>query len=400
MKIVICGDAHIGAIFQMGGPNKSGGNTRIDDYERTLNYIVDYAIKNEVSAFIQTGDAFDSRTPAPEHMNILSQALKRLSMANIISVVIMGNHDYRRNGDSFTSAISSLAAKDYSNVRIVLEPEILKLTTKEYGDANLVLIPYRDRRMYGGKTTFEDSELYKKEISELIDTCDTSIPTIAVGHNFFFNGSYNDYGGAEILAHTDTFKKCDLIAMGHYHQFKIINKRQPIAIYTGSMEKLNFGDEKIDKYFLDYNTSSKQMKVLKCPTRNLADLSLDLSTLVHDDFYDNFKGSILNLQLEDKIVRLKILVKDSLLSFIKKNDLEKILYDKGAFYVSKIITEPVFTRVIRDDAILKHKDDFSMFKAFLENQEDLSKEELDIILEESKKNDYIRIHNDSSNTRA
>ena len=169
MRIVICGDTHIGAVFGLGGPNKKGGNTRIDDYERTLNYIVDYAIANNVDAFIQTGDAFDTRNPEPEHMNILSKAIKRLSMANITSIVIMGNHDYIRNSDGFTSAISSLAAKDYPNVRLVIEPEIVKLYDGKTKGANLLLLPYRDRRMYPGKTTEDDSRLYQQEVKSLLD---------------------------------------------------------------------------------------------------------------------------------------------------------------------------------------------------------------------------------------
>ena len=97
MKIVICGDTHIGAVFGLGMPTITGGNTRIDDYEFTLNYIVDYCIDNSIDVFVQTGDLFDSRNPSPEHMSIVNNALRRLSSAGIVSAVIMGNHDYRRS---------------------------------------------------------------------------------------------------------------------------------------------------------------------------------------------------------------------------------------------------------------------------------------------------------------
>ena len=113
MRVVICGDSHIGATFGLGKSNGAGGNTRVDDYKKSLNYIADYCISENVDAFIQTGDIFESRSPTPEHMEIVDDVLKKLSDANITSVVIMGNHDYRRSGDSFTSAISSLPAKNY-----------------------------------------------------------------------------------------------------------------------------------------------------------------------------------------------------------------------------------------------------------------------------------------------
>lgn len=385
MRIIILGDTHIGANFGLGKPTKSGGNSRVDDYERTLNNAVDYAIDNKVDAFIQTGDAFDSRTPAPEHMNVYNRAVRRLSLANITSIIIMGNHDYRRVGDGFTSAISSLAAKDYPNVRIILKPELIKLHGRDKPGANLVLLPFRDRRMFSGKTTAEDSKLYEDEVRSIISLGDPKNPTIAVGHNFYHTGSYNDYGGTEVLAKVDTFNQCDLIAMGHYHQFKIIRKKDPIAIYTGSMEKLNFGDEKVDKYFIDYETETKRVKVIKSPSRQLKDISLDLSDSDHDTFMDDFKSKIEGEDFKDKITRLKVSIRDSLLSFVKKSHLEKILYDEGAFFVSRITLESVFSRVVRDDAILKHKDDFSMFKAFVDNQEGLSDDDKKIILSEAKK---------------
>ena len=384
MRIVICGDTHIGAIFGLGAYTKNGGNTRIDDYEKTLNYIVDYAIENNVDAFIQTGDAFDSRTPAPEHMNVLNRAIKKLSRANITSIVIMGNHDYRRTGESFTSAISSLACKDYPNVRLILEPEVLKFYDKNNGNTQIVLIPYRDRRMYSGKTTEEDSNLYQQEVFSLLKECDEESPTVVIGHNFYYNGSYNDYGGTEILAKLDTFEKCDMVVMGHYHEFKIVKKKPP-AVYIGSMEKINFGDEHVDKFFIDYDAATKQTKVLKCPSRQLQDESIDLSECSYLDLDLKLKNKIKDLELKDKITRLKIAIKDNLAASIKKSEVERLLYDQGAFFVSKVIIEPIITRIIRDDAILQHKDDYSMFKAFLESQENMDSDDVVVILSEAKK---------------
>jgi len=384
MRVVICGDTHIGAVFGLGCPNKIGGNTRVDDYEKTLNYIVDYAIENKVDVFIQTGDVFENRNPDPTHMHIFSKALKRLSLANITSAIIMGNHDYIRSNNNFTSAISSLAAKDYSNVRIVLEPEVLKFYDKKKGGANIILLPYRDRRMYGGKNIKEDSALYEMEVKSLLKTCDEKIPTIAVGHNFFYQGSYNDFGGTEVLVRIDSFDGCDMITMGHYHKFKILRKTSPIAIYSGSMERLNFGDENIDKYFIDYNTKTKETKIIKSPSRRLNDISIDLSKCSNDDFQETLNKRIGAIDLDDSIVRLKIIIKDKLMYFVSKNSIEKKLYDAGAFFVSRITVEPIFTRVIRDDAILKHKNDLSMFSAFLDDQS-IDDSDKELILTEVKK---------------
>ena len=384
MRIVICGDTHIGAVFGLGGPNGLGGNTRVDDYEKTLNYIVDYAIDTGADAFVQTGDAFESRTPSPEHMAVIDRAIKKLSMANITSVIIMGNHDYRSSGTSFTSAISSLGAKDIPNVRIVLEPQVLTLMDKKGEGINMVLIPYRDKKMYPGESTEAASRQYDQQIKELIDTGDPEHPTIAIGHNFFHEGSYNSFSGTEILAQVSAFDECDLVAMGHLHQFRILRKKKPVAIYTGSMERINFGDKNTDKYFLDYDTQSKKVKVVKSPIRELYDDVIDMSEYNLDEFKDGISSEIQRLDIEDKIVRLKLIIKERAQAAVKRSEIAKMLIKQGAFYVSKVNVETVFNRIVRDDVILKEKTDYLMFKAFLESQT-LDQDLKDLILIESKK---------------
>ena len=125
MRAIVCGDVHIGAVFGLGGPAKNGGNTRVDDYAETLNWIVDYTINSNAEVFIQTGDLFEVRNPTLEHMAIADAALKRLSRANIATFIIMGNHDYKRVGTSYTSSILSLPSAELPNVKILIDPKII-----------------------------------------------------------------------------------------------------------------------------------------------------------------------------------------------------------------------------------------------------------------------------------
>jgi len=385
MKVVICGDTHIGAILGLGGPNGKGGNTRVDDYESSLNYIVDYTIETKADIFVQTGDVFDVRNPEPEHIAVVNRCIRKLSQAGITSIWLMGNHDYKRSGDSFTSAITSLAAKDYPNTRVVLEPSVVEVVADKGEKASLVLLPFRDRRMYNGKSTAEDSRLYEEEANRLIDDCDESYPIIAIGHNFFYENSYGHYGGAEVLIDIDAFDRCDMIAMGHYHQFKVLRKRDPIAFYTGSMEKLNFGDADIDKYFIDYDTKSKKVKVNNVPSRRLIDSHIGLEDADFSTLHNRVTEAIGKIKAKDAIVRVKIAVKDTLAASVKKPDVQKILYDNGAFYVSKILLDPIHQKLNRDLEILKQKTDYSMFEAFIKKQE------IDDTLQESILKEAVKI---------
>lgn len=381
MKIVICGDSHIGAVYGLGGSNGQGGNTRIDDYEKTLNYIADYCIHNHVDAFIQTGDVFDKRQPTSEQMDIVNRTLKTLSSHNIFSVLIMGNHDYKKTGPSFTSSITALSAKDFPNVRMVIHPELISISSQNE-NLNLLLMPFRDRKLYGGSSTKEDSFLYEKEVADLLEN-KLPGPVVAIGHNFFFEGSYNDYGGSEVLARVEAFKDCDMVAMGHYHNFKILKRAHPIAVYTGSMEKINFGDLDSKKIFIEYDTVSKKVKILTAPVKELFDSTIDLSNSTVETINHDLELEIKKLDVSSKIVRLKIIIHEQLTFSIKKLEIEKRLYDMQAHYVSKINFEQIYQRMIRDISILEQKDDFSIFEAFVKGQgldEDLEKR----ILLESK----------------
>tara|TARA_B100000674_G_C37942944_1_gene963481 strand:- start:964 stop:2136 length:1173 start_codon:yes stop_codon:yes gene_type:complete len=382
MRTVICGDVHIGAVFGLGGPNGSGGNSRVDDYLSTLNYIIDYTIDTGAEIFIQTGDLFENRNPDPKHISVANSAFKRLSDANIATFVIMGNHDYIRGDGGFTSAITSMAASEYPNVRMILEPEVITFSNSKNESANLIMLPFRDRKMYRdfGKTCREQSHGYNSEIKDIISNIKNNHPILAVGHNFFYEGSYNDYGGSEVMVDPDAFTGADLAVMGHIHTFSVLRKKPPVCVYSGSMERTNFGDADVDKYFIDYDISNKNIKFKKSPVRDLIDATIDLS---EDDFStckNSLKKEIENLNVREKIVRLKIRAKESITAAIDKDFAHSYLYDNGAHFVSKVIVEPIVKRVVRDSDILNHKDDYKMFEAFIKSQAfegNISKEILD-----------------------
>jgi len=383
MRIVICGDTHIGAVFGLGRANGTGGNTRVDDYEKTLNYIIDHCIDTKVDIFVQTGDMFEHRDPSIEHMNIVDKALKRLSNANIATFVIMGNHDYKKSGTSFTSSITSLSSAEYPHVRMLLDPEVVQVCNSENEKVNLILLPYRDRRMYSGSGIKEQSGNYDLEVKTLIDSIDNGDPIVSIGHNFFYEGSFNDYGGTEILSNPLTFKGCDIAMMGHLHQFRVLRKRAPVCVYTGSMERSNFGDADVDKYFIDYDISKKKAKFCKTPVRELLDVSFDLSGVDFANINEAIESALEEYDISDKIVRFKFAIDEKVLPAVDKDAIQASLYNLGAFHVSKVSIEVVAKRLVRDSSILNHTDDYSMFKAFIDSQ-GIDKEYEKALLKEAK----------------
>jgi exonuclease SbcD len=384
MKTLICGDVHIGAVFGLGRSNGNGGNSRVDDYEKTLNYIVDYTISNGIDVFIQTGDLFEVRNPTTEHMHIADRAIKKLSDANVFSIFIMGNHDYKKIGETYTSALSTMQANSYPNVRILLKPEVISYATKSGEQQAMLLLPYRDKRMYNAIGTKEATDAFNEQIKSLSLRMMDDCSKIAVGHNFFFDGNYFDFGGHEVLASPDSFIGADVVIMGHHHEFRQVRKTAPKTFYSGSMERTNFGDAKVDKFVLIFDSETKEVSTHKIPVKDLEDITLDMSSSTSIDYLDNFKEGIKDLNLKDKICRVSLKIKDGTQSIFSRSDIEKVLYDLGASHVSKVLWDVNQVRLEKDKSILEKKNDFEIFEAFL-NTQNLEASFMQKMLEEAKR---------------
>ncbi len=383
MKAVILGDVHFGCIHGLGKPKQEGGNTRYDDYENTMNYVVDYCIDNKIDVFIQTGDLFEYRDPSATVMSMADRFLKKLSNSGIQTFIIMGNHDYKRRGNSFTSAISSLPAINYPNINFVLNPKIMSVEANESDKMDLLLLPFRDKRMYDGETLPEKCAAYEKEINDIVSKRDGDCPIIAIGHNFFYEGSYNDYGGRELLVNPDSLKGLNSVFMGHLHSFRILRNSNPTCIYTGSMERNNFGEAKENKNFIIYNSKNDEITFHKPPLRNLIEIKKDLSEMDVSNVYSAITDLIDSFNLKDSICRLTVDIKEELIPTLNRGKLKSYIYEKGAFFVPKINLLPVRKRVVRDTSILENEDDYSMFESFL-NQQNIGKKDLEFLLKEAK----------------
>ena len=367
MKVAVLGDTHIGAVFGLGKPIDGGSNTRIKDYEKTMDYAIQYCIDNNVDVFIQTGDLFEKRNPTPTEIEAVDVAIRKLSSSNIATFIIMGNHDYKRFGGTYTSSLLSMPAKHYPNVRILIKPEVVSVSNERYERINLALMPYRDKRMYSGKSTKECSIAFEEEVKGMYKSANNKYQTIFVGHNFYFESSYNDFGGSEILARPSCFEDFDASFMGHYHNFKEINKNSN-CFYTGSMERNNFGEAKQDKFMLIYDTSNFGVEKVKLPVKDLQEITVDITESDLSNVSVILDKALTDLEVEGKIVRMKIAIDESMGSLITKGKMEKRLYSLGADYVSKIIVEKKYTKMSRDTSALKEDSDFKMFSKFLESQ--------------------------------
>lgn len=370
MKIAVLGDVHLGSSHGLGKKTNKGTNTRAEDYKNTLDWVADYCFDNSVDVLIQTGDLFEHRNPSRHDFDTAESFLKKMSAYGITTMVIMGNHDYVKSGLSYTSALQNLSIGGLPEVSVYLHPDNVEFVNSLGEKANLILMPFRDKRMYKSKSIEEKTLEFNREIIDLISKADKKTPTVFVGHNFIYDGSYNDFGATEVFAMRDTFHGISAAFMGHYHTSKVfLDKPNHKVIYTGSMEKNNFGDKKNDKFLFIYDTKTDSVKSEKMPVRELLEFEIDLVKTDIEMIYSSLNKELDSLDFKDKIVRCVIKVNTAHSTLIHKDKVESKLIRRGAHFVSKVTVDAADENIIRDLSPLSQEDDVLILSEFLAIQD-------------------------------
>ena len=95
IKIVHTGDLHLG--IESYGKNDEilPVNTRVNDFLKSLDYIIDYSINQNVDLFLIAGDIYEQREPSIYIQNEFTKRLVKLLEANISVVLLIGNHAFQ-----------------------------------------------------------------------------------------------------------------------------------------------------------------------------------------------------------------------------------------------------------------------------------------------------------------
>src|SRR3989338_5045131 len=143
IKFIHTADIHFGMENYGKIDSKTGIHTRLLDFEKALNFCIDYAIESDVDLFLFSGDAYKTAHPTPTQQKLFMNCLFRLHKAGIPLVIIIGNHD---NPLSFGKANSLEVFKDLpiDGFHVIAQPALLTLSTKN-GPLQLVGIPWPTR---------------------------------------------------------------------------------------------------------------------------------------------------------------------------------------------------------------------------------------------------------------
>ena len=264
MKLLHFADAHIDMANYGRHDPVSGLPLRVLDFLKSLDTIVDTAIERKVDLVIFAGDAYKDRSPAPTFQREWGKRIMRLSQAKIPTLLLVGNHDISPSIGR-AHALQEFKTLQVPYVKVLDAPELLKPENIWDVPLQVIAMPWVARSGLMAATSETDStqafSRIEENISELIsgfiDECDSSLPIILTAHASIegakFGGERLVMLGNDLVLTGSLVKnpKFSYVAMGHIHKPQDVNEgHQPPVIYPGSIERVDFGEAKEERFFV------------------------------------------------------------------------------------------------------------------------------------------------------
>ena len=267
IKVLHFADAHIDSSSGGRIDPANGFSVHTNDFLKALDEIIDTAVSEKVQLVLFAGDAYRSPIPVPTFQREWQRRIVRLSAARIPLLMIPGNHDVSPN----TFKASSLQELDTLRIPYLhLAAKGIHLFTPAELDGvpvQVLAVPWMPISLLAARdknnslTPEERASKMENEITarvrRALDQADPDLPVILLTH-YSVQGSTYPSGQTAELGREVTLSRalvCDpaisYTALGHIHLYQDLNQgNQPPAVYSGSIERVDYGEAKDKKGFI------------------------------------------------------------------------------------------------------------------------------------------------------
>lgn len=277
MKVLHCADVHLGYETHGRLDPATGLNTRLLDFRRCFDVVVQRALDEDVDMFLFAGDAYRTADPTPTQQRQFAEALRPVLDAGIPVAMIVGNHDHPVSFGK-ASSVDIFGVLDGA-VDVFARPTFRAeghpggpIQTKS-GPVQLVALPWPIRSKilardeYRGKTPHEIRQLVEETYTAFVRLCaaeaDPAVPLVVAAHLTVQGSELSGSERASLIAHEPTFTVAqlaqpgvDYVALGHIHRFQDRNAEAfargdgPPVVYSSSIERISFKEHDADKGFV------------------------------------------------------------------------------------------------------------------------------------------------------
>jgi len=260
IRVLHFADTHIGIDNYGKTDPQTGLSSRVVDFLRCMDEMIEYARQHDVDLTIFAGDAFKTRNPNPTYQREFAWRIRDLSQLAPI-VLLVGNHDLPPTVLK-ASSIEIYDTLAVPNVWVAGEYDVQPVETKR-GPVAVGTAPYplRSRLMQeaptAGLTIAETDAQLQQELTKILEQLaqeadQYDMPRLLTGH-FTVSGALVGSERSimlgrdiEVLLSAIADPRWDYVALGHIHRHQNLTRGQvgvPPVVYSGSIERIDFGEE-------------------------------------------------------------------------------------------------------------------------------------------------------------
>ena len=372
LKILHFADAHIDMANYGQHDPKTGLPSRVIDFLNSLDKIVETAITEKVDLVIFAGDAYRDRSPAPTFQREWDKRVVKLSKAGIETLLLTGNHDIAPSALR-AHALQEMETLEIPHIHVASNTRLF--TPEELGGLPLyvIAVPWitRAKTAEGLVNSNVESSAAVNEMGDqnqrdalvsiglrdifedYFSRMDPDLPVILAAHASIEGAQYGQERlitvGKDLILPPGLVRdpRFDYVALGHIHKFQDLNlNTYPPVVYSGSIERVDFGEIAEDKGFVlvDLAKGQTTYKFQQLPTRRFIDLKVHIE--VDDPVLDRLVRALPSEKdAENAIVRLSIFYPKAVETQIDEAELRRRMKGAFQFSLAKHTDNPIRARL-------------------------------------------------------
>ncbi|MBE9176891.1 exonuclease subunit SbcD, partial [Synechocystis salina LEGE 06155] len=387
LKVLHLSDIHLGSGFSHGHINPATGlNTRLEDFIHSLKLCIDRAIAEPADVVLFGGDAFPDATPPPYVQEAFAAEFRRLADANIPTVLLVGNHDQHSQGSGGASLCiyRTLAVPGF----IVGDRLATHLIPTTNGDLQIVTLPWLTRSTLLTRPETEGLSLEAinllllKKLQPILEgeirSLDPQLPTILLAHLMADRATF---GAEKTLSVGKGFtipmalinrSEFDYVALGHVHKHQNLNPHNnPPVVYPGSIERVDFGEEKEEKGYIWLEIAKGKVHWQFCtlPARPFKTIKVDVTEA--EDPQTELLTAINQTNIDAAVVRLIYQIRSEQLEQIDNRKLQEALKPSHSYTIRPELVSQLARPRLPELGVGSALDPLVALRTYLENKKDI-----------------------------
>jgi len=353
IRVLHFADLHVGMENYGRVDPETGISSRIRDFLDRLDEVSAYAAEHEADLVVFAGDAFKTRDPDPTQQREFAKRIKHIA-DHIPIFMLVGNHDIPGISAKATS-IDIFRTLEVPNILVGRTISSQVIQTKS-GPVFLGWVPFpvRNRLLAqdehkGASVEQLDRALEEKIVDQLNglteEAAEQNMPRVLVGH-FSVGGATFGSERSVMLGRDLVIPKSslsdpvwDYVALGHIHKHQNLTANEqgkPPVVYSGSLERIDFGEEVEDKGFCWINLERGQTtwEFVKVNARPFITIKVDGRAEA-----DPTSAAIIKIQsreLKGAVVRVSVKLKEAQAASLREREIERALREAEVSTIAAI----------------------------------------------------------------